>query len=45
MSKQGEHLQNYNNQLVKCIEEMREKKETVTLTFQLTNNGIKVSSY
>jgi Sjoegren syndrome nuclear autoantigen 1 len=30
MSKQGEHLQNYNTQLVKCIEEMREKKETVT---------------
>ena len=30
MSKQGEHLQNYNNQLVKCIDEMREKMDTVT---------------
>jgi len=29
MSKQGEHLQNYNNQLVKCIDEMREKRDTV----------------
>ncbi len=30
MSKQGDVLQNYNSQLVKCIEEMREKKEAVT---------------
>ena len=30
MSKQGEVLVSYNNQLVKCIDEMREKMDTVT---------------
>ena len=30
MSKQGDVLVSYNNQLVKCIDEMREKMDTVT---------------
>ena len=30
MSKQGDVLVSYNNQLVKCIEEMREKMDAVT---------------
>ena len=30
MSKQGDVLVSYNNQLVKCIDDMREKMDTVT---------------
>mmetsp|Transcript_46327 Transcript_46327/g.129139 ORF Transcript_46327/g.129139 Transcript_46327/m.129139 type:complete len:112 (+) Transcript_46327:148-483(+) len=29
MAKQGSTLQNYNNELVKCIEDLREKREEV----------------
>ena len=29
MSQQGATLQNYNNELVKCIEDLREKREEV----------------
>mmetsp|Transcript_31675 Transcript_31675/g.51122 ORF Transcript_31675/g.51122 Transcript_31675/m.51122 type:complete len:112 (-) Transcript_31675:175-510(-) len=30
MAQQGATLQNYNNELVKCIEELKEKREEVT---------------
>lgn len=31
MAQQGATLQNYNNELVKCIEDLREKREEVRL--------------
>jgi hypothetical protein len=32
MAQQGATLQNYNNELVKCIEDLREKREEVNRT-------------
>jgi Sjoegren syndrome nuclear autoantigen 1 len=44
MSKQGEVLVSYNNQLVKCIEDMREKMDTVTKKItKLEEEKIKVT--
>jgi len=31
MAQQGSSLQNYNNELVKCIEDLKEKREEVRL--------------
>lgn len=35
MAQQGATLQNYNNELVKCIEDLREKREEVSLRLRL----------
>lgn len=35
MAQQGATLQNYNNELVKCIEDLREKREEVSLVQRL----------
>lgn len=37
MAQQGATLQNYNNELVKCIEDLREKREEV----RVRNNPVK----
>ena len=46
MSKQGDVLVSYNNQLVKCIEEMREKMDAVTKKItKLEEEKTKVTEY
>lgn len=39
MAQQGATLQNYNNELVKCIEDLREKREEVSLRLVLVSNS------
>eukprot|EP00466_Bigelowiella_natans_P003094 jgi/Bigna1/36200/e_gw1.13.191.1 len=40
MSSQGATLQNYNNELVKCLEDLREKRETLNKELQRINERL-----